>query len=66
MQKIPVTRGFDKTKVIGYLALEDGIEISANWEFTIAYTIISGPVDNPSKIRLQELVLVPKQINQTF
>lgn len=52
--KIPVTRGFDKTDVIGFLTLRDDVDIPLDSVFALAYT---KQPDGTSKV--QEVSLIP-------
>ena len=40
--KIPVTQGFDKTNVIGFLTLRDDVVIPLDCVFALAYTVGKG------------------------
>jgi len=58
MLKIPVTRNFDKDKIIGYLVLSDYVDIPFDAKFSIGYIPLEGPVEHPTKIHVFEVSLI--------
>jgi len=56
--RIPVTRNFDNLDPIGYLTLQDGVEIPPNSVFSLAYTVLKGTARNPTKIQVQSVSLI--------
>ncbi len=58
--KIPVTRGFDKLNVIGFLTVRDDVDIPIDSVFALGYTSIALSSDGkPTKIQVQEVSLIP-------
>lgn len=59
--KILVTRNFDKTDPIGYLTLQEGIDIPPDSEFALGYRILERASNGTvTKIQVQEVSLVSK------
>ena len=57
--KIPVTRGFDKLDVIGFLTLRDDVDIPLDSVFALGYSTIELSSDGkPTKIQVQEVGLI--------
>ena len=57
--QIPVTQGFDKQKVIGFLTLQDDVEIPLDSVFALAYVAQERSSDGkPTKIQVQEVGLI--------
>lgn len=52
--RIPVVRGFDLRDPIGYLHLQDGIEIAPDERLALSYRVLEqDSTGNPTKIAVQ-------------
>lgn len=58
MQRIPVLKDFDKTQPVGYLILIDEAVLLPDHELEMAYSILAGTPEHPTKTHVHELGLI--------
>jgi hypothetical protein len=60
--KIPVTRNFDNSDLIGMLTLRDDVDIPPNSVFSLGYVIEDRASDDtPTKIQVRGVSLIPDE-----
>jgi hypothetical protein len=59
--RIPVTRNFDTTDLIGMLTLRDDVEIPPESVFSLSFVVLEWKDRRPVKIQLRSISLIPDE-----